>query len=107
MHETMLFELYAIEVLKNNNRLDHYLLLLSNADLRYYPRYQFSSLIIKEGIIMTAIVQSVSQSRFQFLSIAFAAFLGLSIIYLGGHAQSQMLHEAAHDVRHATGFPCH
>lgn len=56
---------------------------------------------------MTAIVQSVSQSKSQLLSIAFAAVLGLTIIYIAGHAQSQMLHEAAHDVRHATGFPCH
>ena len=56
---------------------------------------------------MTAIIQSVSQSKSQIVSIAFAAILGLSIIYIAGHAQSQMLHQAAHDVRHATGFPCH
>lgn len=64
-------------------------------------------MVKKEGIIMTAIVQSVSQLKYQILSIVFAALIGLSIIYVAGHAQSQMLHEAAHDVRHATGFPCH
>ena len=64
-------------------------------------------MVKKEGIIMTAIVQSVSQSKYQILSIVIAALIGLSIIYVAGHAQSQMLHEAAHDVRHATGFPCH
>ena len=56
---------------------------------------------------MTTIIQSVSHSKSQFLSIVLAAFVGFSIIYIAGHAQSQMLHEAAHDVRHATGFPCH
>ena len=56
---------------------------------------------------MTAIIQLASQSKSQFLSIALAAIVGLSIVYIAGHAQSQMLHEAAHDVRHATGFPCH
>ena len=61
----------------------------------------------KKGINMTTIIQSVSKSKSQYLSIALAAFVGLSIIYIAGHAQSQMLHEAAHDVRHATGFPCH
>jgi len=60
-----------------------------------------------EGINMTAIVQSVSQSKSQLLPIALAAILGLIIIYIAGHSQSQMLHEAAHDVRHSTGFPCH
>lgn len=64
-------------------------------------------MVKKEGIIMTAIVQSVSQLKYQILSIVFVALIGLSIIYVAGHAQSQMLHEAAHDVRHATGFPCH
>ncbi len=37
----------------------------------------------------------------------FAALLGLSIIVIAGHVQAQALHDAAHDVRHATGFPCH
>lgn len=37
----------------------------------------------------------------------FAAFMGLGIIVLAGHVQADALHDAAHDVRHATGFPCH
>ncbi|WPZ35950.1 CbtB domain-containing protein [Thalassobaculum sp. OXR-137] len=35
------------------------------------------------------------------------AFLGLSVLFVAGHAQTQTLHNAAHDSRHATGFPCH
>jgi len=36
-----------------------------------------------------------------------AALMGLAIITVAGHAQPAVLHDAAHDVRHATGFPCH
>ena len=36
-----------------------------------------------------------------------AALLGLTMIVLAGHVQAAALHDAAHDVRHATGFPCH
>ncbi|MDE0850942.1 CbtB domain-containing protein [Yoonia sp.] len=41
------------------------------------------------------------------LSILAAGLLGLSIIAVAGHVQASTLHDAAHDVRHATGFPCH
>ena len=41
------------------------------------------------------------------LSILAAGFLGLGIIAVAGHVQASTLHDAAHDVRHATGFPCH
>ncbi len=40
-------------------------------------------------------------------SILFVAILGVGMVVLAGLAQSQTLHDAAHDVRHATGFPCH
>ena len=36
-----------------------------------------------------------------------AAALGLMVVFFAGHAQSAVLHDAAHDTRHATGFPCH
>lgn len=41
------------------------------------------------------------------LSMAFAALIGLGIVTLAGYVQASALHDAAHDVRHATGFPCH
>ena len=37
----------------------------------------------------------------------FAVVLGLGIITVTGHVQASTLPDAAHDVRHATGFPCH
>lgn len=33
--------------------------------------------------------------------------LGLVIVLLAGFAQADALHAAAHDTRHAAGFPCH
>lgn len=41
------------------------------------------------------------------LSVLFVALLGGGLLFIAGHAQSAALHDAAHDVRHATGFPCH
>ena len=41
------------------------------------------------------------------LAALFAGLLGLGIISVAGHVQAAALHDAAHDVRHATGFPCH
>lgn len=41
------------------------------------------------------------------LAIAGAAMLGLMLLVLAGHVQAAALHDAAHDTRHATGFPCH
>lgn len=42
-----------------------------------------------------------------FLSMISAALLGLAIITVSGHVQGSALHDAAHDVRHTVGFPCH
>lgn len=41
------------------------------------------------------------------LSAVFVALIGGTVLFIAGHAQSAALHDAAHDVRHATGFPCH
>ena len=36
-----------------------------------------------------------------------AAALGLVLLYGTGFAQPELLHDAAHDVRHTFAFPCH
>lgn len=59
------------------------------------------------GVTMAALVQAYSGSRSQFLAVGLSLFLGLSVVFVTGHVQSNTLHDAAHDVRHATGFPCH
>ena len=43
----------------------------------------------------------------QTATIALVALIGVAIISVTGHVQATTLHDAAHDVRHATGFPCH
>jgi cobalt transporter subunit CbtB len=54
---------------------------------------------------MTTLTQTRSTARF--MPVLFAAILGLGVIAITGHVQAAALHDAAHDVRHATGFPCH
>lgn len=41
------------------------------------------------------------------VSIAFFALLGATVLFVAGFANSATLHDAAHDTRHAAGFPCH
>ncbi len=38
---------------------------------------------------------------------ALAALLGLVLLFGVGFAHPHAVHEAAHDVRHGIGFPCH
>lgn len=41
------------------------------------------------------------------LSIAGAAFIGLTLIFAAGLSHSAAAHDVTHDSRHAIGFPCH
>lgn len=50
---------------------------------------------------------ALTTSKSNFLPIALAALMGIAIMFVAGHIQADALHDAAHDVRHATGFPCH
>jgi cobalt transporter subunit CbtB len=36
-----------------------------------------------------------------------AALLGMALVYGTGFAQTEEIHNGAHDTRHASGFPCH
>mgnify|MGYP005850464775 CR=1 FL=1 len=56
---------------------------------------------------MTQAIAKSTGTQINALSILFVAIVGLGIVVLAGHAQSTALHDAAHDMRHATGFPCH
>lgn len=33
--------------------------------------------------------------------------IGVAVIFAAGFAGASALHDAAHDTRHASGFPCH
>lgn len=41
------------------------------------------------------------------LAIVLAGFLGLALVFMSGFAGSDVLHNAAHDFRHANNTPCH
>jgi cobalt transporter subunit CbtB len=41
------------------------------------------------------------------LSSALALMLGVFVVFGVGFAQPELLHNAAHDTRHAFTFPCH
>ncbi|MDF9303518.1 CbtB domain-containing protein [Ruegeria sp. TM1040] len=56
---------------------------------------------------MTTKTLNTTASASQIIPVLFAVVLGLGIITVTGHVQASTLHDAAHDVRHATGFPCH
>jgi len=38
---------------------------------------------------------------------AFAALLGVFVLWVVGFSHIDIAHNAAHDTRHSTGFPCH
>ena len=41
------------------------------------------------------------------LAPALFLIIGFCMIFVVGHVQAATIHHAAHDVRHAAGFPCH
>lgn len=55
--------------------------------------------------------QTIQKSKSPAISkngeILAAAILGAMIFLIVGFAPMQVLHNAAHDTRHATVFPCH
>lgn len=50
---------------------------------------------------------TLSGLRSALMPVLAMTVLGLGLMFVAGHAQSTTLHDAAHDMRHATGFPCH
>ena len=56
-----------------------------------------------------AIAQTQSKARIDadMMGIAGAVLLGLTLLFAAGFAQASVLHDTAHDMRHAMSFPCH
>ena len=51
---------------------------------------------------------SLSATRAEALKAALsAAVLGVGLVFLTGFAHTLVLHNGAHDTRHALSFPCH
>lgn len=52
------------------------------------------------------LIQTTARSSI-LIQTLFVALVGLTLVFASGFAHSQTLHDAAHDMRHSTGFPCH
>ena len=48
-----------------------------------------------------------TQSSVRFMPALAAGIIGIGLLFAAGFANSQILHNAAHDSRHAASFPCH
>jgi cobalt transporter subunit CbtB len=56
---------------------------------------------------MTTTTLAGTRTNTDILAIALAALMGIGLIFVAGFASSATIHDAAHDQRHAIGFPCH
>lgn len=59
------------------------------------------------SIIDTSRTTTRSTTITKLLQLAGAFFLGVVILYGTGFVQTTVVHNAAHDMRHSQGFPCH
>ena len=62
-----------------------------------------------EDRMSTATVTGLrTNERSEALRAALVAFvLGLGLLFLTGFSHPEVIHNAAHDVRHSLSFPCH
>ena len=58
----------------------------------------------KDGLIVQGLATVLTTER---TAAALALLLGVFLIYGVGFAHADLLHNAAHDGRHAFAFPCH
>lgn len=58
-------------------------------------------------VLMTTLIRAAGAVSTSARDILLVACLGAALLFVAGLAQSETLHDAAHDVRHSTGFPCH
>lgn len=56
-------------------------------------------------LIHTQQIKTAQSSKYtQILAVA---LLGITLLSILGLAPLEVIHNATHDVRHSTGFPCH
>lgn len=56
---------------------------------------------------MTTMTQTTARTDTGVAAILVTAAAGLMLLFLAGFAHATVLHDAAHDTRHAIAFPCH
>jgi len=56
---------------------------------------------------MTTNTATIERSDSSAMGLAIAMLAGVFLLVASGIAQATVLHDAAHDQRHAMAFPCH
>lgn len=56
---------------------------------------------------MTTETKTIAVATPATAGIALVFVTGLALLFAAGFAQASVLHDAAHDGRHAMAFPCH
>jgi cobalt transporter subunit CbtB len=56
---------------------------------------------------MKTVTQTTARIDTDVAGILATAFAGIVLVFLAGFAHASVLHDAAHDTRHAIAFPCH
>lgn len=56
---------------------------------------------------MTTKTTTFAAARSNTAAFVLALTLGVTLLAVSGMAQATVLHDAAHDQRHAMAFPCH
>jgi cobalt transporter subunit CbtB len=91
--------------------------LISSVSGRYAACSSLKTTVLKEATLDTSSLQGsventdlndrVAVPRERIIAALLAAGFGLILLYAVGFAEMELLHNAAHDTRHAAGFPCH
>ena len=53
------------------------------------------------------LAQTLPRTDTGLAGISLALFAGVLLLAIAGYAQAAVVHDAAHDQRHAVAFPCH
>jgi cobalt transporter subunit CbtB len=56
---------------------------------------------------MTTKALAIARADTRLAAIAAVFLAGAALLFISGYAQATVLHDAAHDSRHAMAFPCH
>ncbi|SFR33394.1 CbtB domain-containing protein [Litoreibacter janthinus] len=60
-----------------------------------------------EAKVATLNATAAQTTDMSLVGILGAAALGMALLFAAGFAQASVMHDTAHDQRHAMAFPCH
>lgn len=69
---------------------------------------QMSQRQVSEAQVSQAkVLEQPASTDMSLVSIFGAIALGMALLFAAGFAQATVMHDTAHDQRHAMAFPCH